>query len=81
MRKIDNNLTKEQMTANERFFESVFRSLNQGGIYCFISVDENFRKEGNKFRPQTLTGYNEIKKIVTTKFLNERFWSSPIFNN
>jgi len=74
-------LTKEQINANERFFESVFRSLNQGGIYCFIAVNENFIKEDNKFRPQTLKGYNDIKKIISEKFLNEKFWSSPIFNN
>jgi hypothetical protein len=58
---------------NERFFESVIHTLNEGGVYTFKDFPEcRFIKSGEKFIC-TLEGYGLIKDIVSDDFLKTYF--------
>jgi len=59
--------------ANERFFESVFHMLNQGGVYQWIAERETFTKVGSKFVADHPQGLTKIKRIVSQEYFIKRF--------
>lgn len=66
------NLKKQQLEANEQFFERIFNALSEGGKYAYPEIVEVYTKKDGKFHC-TKKGYLEIKKIVTPKYLIKRF--------
>lgn len=59
--------------ANERFFESVFHMLKQGGVYQWIAERETFTKVGSKLVADHPQGLAKIKEIVSEEYFNKRF--------
>tara|TARA_B100000900_G_scaffold350092_1_gene316503 strand:+ start:139 stop:348 length:210 start_codon:yes stop_codon:yes gene_type:complete len=59
--------------ANERFFESVFHMLKQGGVYQWIVERETFTKVGSKLVADHPQGLTKIKEIVSEEYFNKRF--------
>ena len=43
------DIKKEHLKANEDFFESVFKSLNEGGYYFYPEASCIYQKKDNKF--------------------------------
>jgi len=66
-------LTDVKIEANERFFESVFIALHNGGKYEWLAERELFTKVGDKFEAETKAGYLKIQSIVSKDFLDKRF--------
>ena len=73
MRKMS-DIPKEHLKANEDFFESVFKSLNEGGLYFYSEASCVYQKKDNKFYC-SMIGYSEVKKIVSHNYLIKRFFS------
>ena len=42
-------VNREQARANESFFNSVLKSLNEGGIYTYPAISTSFKKQNNTF--------------------------------
>lgn len=66
------NLTTYQIKANEVFFDNVISKLKEGGKYVFPDALQIYIKKGDKLACSP-EGYNEVKKIVSEKFLIEKF--------
>jgi hypothetical protein len=61
-----------QIKENERFFQKVIISLNEGGCYIFASASETYIKEGN-YLVGSKNGLKKIKGLVSKEFYNTYF--------
>ena len=61
-----------QIRENEKFFQKIIHSLNDGGCYIFPSAMEIYTKQGD-FLVGSKDGLKQIKKIVSKDFYNAHF--------
>ena len=66
------NLTAYQIKGNEVFFDNVIFKLKEGGTYIFPDALQIYIKKGDKLSCSP-EGYNAVKKIVSEKFLINKF--------
>lgn len=66
-------LSKEQIKANEDFFDAVIRQLNDGGFYIYPEAEALFRKHGDKLHPVIPPDLKSVRDIVSKEFLETRF--------
>lgn len=65
-------MKEEHKRENEKFFDRVLSTLNEGGVYGWVSQQEFMTKKANKLEC-TERAYNELRKIVTDDFLLKTF--------
>ena len=68
-----NEMNAEHKQANEHFFDRVIAMLHEGGKYSMIEKNRMFTKIGKKLVADKKEAYDEVKQIVTPKYLKERF--------
>ena len=61
-----------QIQENEKFFQKVIHSLNDGGCYIFPSAKEIYTKHGD-FLVGSKDGLKKIKGLVSKDFYNTHF--------
>ena len=65
-------MEKYKIKENERFFEKIIISLNEGGCYIFPSAMEIYTKQGN-YLVGSKEGLKKIKNLVSKDFYNSYF--------
>lgn len=69
-----------QYQANEHFFDTVFKTLNEGGVYGWASEQKFFTKEDGKLVAQDQLTYDSVALIVRPEYLKKRFIFTPNTN-
>lgn len=62
-----------EIKENEKFFEQIFKILNEGGIYMWPETLKTFTKKEDKLVAQDIEAYNAVEEIVSRKYLKKRF--------
>lgn len=65
-------LTPYQIKQNEIFFENVISKLKEDGTYIYPDVLQIYIRKGNQLACSP-EGYQAVAKIVSEKFLIEKF--------
>jgi hypothetical protein len=61
------------LKANEMFFDSIFKTLNENGKYGWISEQKFFTKENGKLVADDKEGYELARAIVSPEYFKKRF--------
>jgi len=65
-------LTSEQIKDNERYFNNVLSTLNEGGVFGWKDLGEVLVKRNSKFECKQ-KAYDKLKEITSKNYFENNF--------